>query len=626
MINLRIRGCMRFLVSLAFLFCFTFSLVAEKEAGSVGSGSSGSVVLDVNKGFSSVVDKVLPAVVSVQATQVIEARGDGMVSVPPGMSPHGRMGPGNPLEELFREFMGQMERPRKSQAVGAGFIVYCDGKIAYVVTNHHVVTEAKTLVVVFEDKTEIPGTLLASDARNDVAVIKLDLTSLPADKRNLPTVSWANSEEVKTGDWVIAIGNPFNFGNSVTVGVVSHKGRYVPSGMQQDFEFIQHSAQINVGSSGGALFNTKGEVIGINNAIITNTGGNIGIGFAIPANIARQTVDQLLKYGKTRRGQLGIRIQAFDKNMAESQGMDEIGVIVGSVIEKGPAEGKLEVGDIILAYEGKKVTESHILSRLVGETEIGKTVTVRVWRKGKMVDVKIKVDEMPDAKKDAVNVGEKGDQKSKSIIIAGIEIAEIPADIKERMAQNNKEPRGVIIINIDQNLAGDQISLLPGDIIEEANGKELNAPSDFEFIVKKAREKKRKNILLLISRDGKPAYMPMRIDTEEEVKKEPEPKKDNIPEEVSKKEEESKSVAVVPELIKPELVQEEEKLEEQKPEESIPNKDEVLANQEEKQEVSNPAVKEQGVAKGTKNALESNNNKSFLSKLADKFKSFIGRG
>ncbi len=622
---------MRFLVSLVFVFCFTFSLMAEKEAGSVGAGSSESAALDVSKGFSSVVDKVLPAVVSVQATQVIEARGDGTMSVP-GMSPHGRMGPGNPLEELFREFMGQMEGPRKAQAVGAGFIVYCDGKVAYVVTNHHVVTEAKTLVVVLEDKTEIPGTLLASDARNDVAVIKLDLSGLPADKRNLPTVSWANSEDVKTGDWVIAIGNPFNFGNTVTVGVVSHKGRYVPSGMQQDFEFIQHSAQINVGSSGGALFNTKGEVIGINNAIITNTGGNIGIGFAIPANIACQTVDQLLKYGKTRRGQLGIRIQAFDKNMAESQGMSETGVIVGSVIEKGPAEGKLEVGDIILAYEGKKVTESHILSRLVGETEIGKTVTVRAWRKGKMVDVKIKVDEMPDAKKDTINVGEKADQKSKSIIIAGIEIAEIPGEIKERMAQNNKEPRGVIVINIDQNLVGDQISLLPGDIIEEANGKELSTPSDFESIVKKAKDNKRKNILLLISRDGKPAYMPLRIDAEEETKKAPEPKKDNSieenskSEEVTKKAEDQKSVEVVPELIKPELAPEEEKPEDQKSEKSTPHKEEVLPKHEGEQDVSNQANQEQGVAKGTKNALESNNNKSFLSKLADKFKAFIGRG
>ena len=623
MINLRIRGYMRFLVSLAFVFCFTFSLVAGSEAGSVGSGASASVALDVSKGFSSVVDKVLPAVVSVQATQVIEARGDGTMSVPG--SPHGRMGPGNPLEELFREFMGQMERPRKAQAVGAGFIVYCDGKIAYVVTNHHVVTEAKTLVVVLEDKTEVPATLLASDSRNDVAVIKLDLSSLPADKRNLPTVSWANSEEVKTGDWVIAIGNPFNFGNTVTVGVVSHKGRYVPSGMQQDFEFIQHSAQINVGSSGGALFNTKGEVIGINNAIITNTGGNIGIGFAIPANIARQTVDQLLKYGKTRRGQLGIRIQAFDKNMAESQGMDEIGVIVGSVIEKGPAEGKLEIGDIILAYEGKKVSESHILSRLVGETEIGKTVTVRVWRKGKMVDVKIKVDEMPDAKKDAATIGEKADKKSKVIVIAGIEIAEIPAEIKERMAQNNKEPRGVIVINIDQNLAGDQISLLPGDIIEEANGKELSLPSDFESIVKKARENKRKNILLLISRDGKPAYMPLRIDMEEETKKAPVPKQDSSSEEAAKTTEEHKSVEVVPELIKPELDQEE-KLDDQKSEEFIPYKDEVLSKLEDEQSVDNHSPKENGVAKGTKSALESNNNKSFLSKLVDKFRSFIGRG
>ncbi len=472
---------------------------------------------DVSKGFSGVVDKLLPAVVSVQATQVLERQENGIMALP-GM-PQGRMGAGNPLEELFREFMGQMDRPRKLQAVGAGFIIHCDGKIAYVVTNHHVVSEAKTLTVVLEDKTEIPATLLASDERNDVAVIKLDLSVLPAEKRNLPTVEWANSDEVKTGDWVIAIGNPFNFGGTVTVGVVSHKGRYVPSGMQQDFEFIQHSAQINIGSSGGALFDINGKVIGINNAIITNTGGNIGIGFAIPANVARQTVDQLIKYGKTRRGHLGIRIQALNEDMAESQGLKETGVIVGSVIDGGPSEGKLKTGDIILEFEGKKVTESYILSRMISETEIGKTINLKVWRDGKIITTTIKVEEMPDTKKE--DDKHKAAGRSGFSNIAGLEISKIPEELKEQLKEINKDTHGVIILRVDPNSpAGDQGLLMKGDIIEEANHKSIDSPADFEAIVKQAKKEKRKNILLLISRDGKPAYLPLRIEEDAPAKAE----------------------------------------------------------------------------------------------------------
>ena len=599
---------MRLLALLISVFYFT--LVAEKAATATEVAVVSQTTLDVSKGFSSVVDKVLPAVVSVQATQVVEPRGggDGVMAMP-GMPPQGRMGPGNPLEELFREFMGQMERPRKTQAVGAGFIVHCDGKIAYVVTNHHVVSEAKTLVVVLEDKTELPGTLLASDERNDVAVIKLDLSALPPEKRNLPTVDWASSDNVKTGDWVIAIGNPFNFGNTVTVGVVSHKGRYVQSGMQQDFEFIQHSAQINVGSSGGALFDTNGKVIGINNAIITNTGGNIGIGFAIPANIARQTVDQLIKYGKTRRGQLGIRIQAFDKNMAESQGMEDTGVIVGSVIEKGPADGKLEVGNIILAYEGKKVTESHILSRLVGETEIGKTITLKVWRKGKIIEVNIKVDEMPDAKK-ADDNKDNHSKKSNNLVVAGLEIAAIPAEMKERLKEHNKESRGVIIVHIDPNsIAGDQVLLMRGDIIEEANNKPLNSPNDFKAIVDQAKKDKRKNILLLISRDGKPAYLPLRIDNPDETEKDQA--------KPAEKQEEAK-----PET-KPE--QKKESKQEERPIEKKANEQVQPEHHDDVQDVDKTPSPGARVAKPSEDRLEKKE-ESFTSKLIDKVKSLFGKG
>lgn len=617
------RGTMRFLAIPLFLLCS--SLLVEKVEASAST-------FDVSKGFSSVVDKLLPAVVSVQATQVVEQRpNEGGVMAMPGLPPQGRMGAGNPLEELFREFMGQMDRPRKMQAVGAGFITFCDGKIAYVVTNHHVVSEAKTLTVVLEDKTEIPGTLLASDERNDVAVIKLDLSSLPADKRNLPTVDWAESDKVKTGDWVIAIGNPFNFGGTVTIGVVSHKGRYVPSGMQQDFEFIQHSAQINVGSSGGALFDVNGKVIGINNAIITNTGGNIGIGFAIPANVARQTVDQLVKYGKTRRGHLGIRIQALDEDAAESQGLKDRGVIVGSVIEGGPSEGKLERGDIILEFEGKKVTESYILSRMVGETEIGKSTTLKIWRKGKTTEFKIKVEEMPDVKKDDHKIKLAADGSSATVNIAGLEISKIPADLKEHLKELNKETKGVLILRVDHNsIAGDQGLLMKGDIIEEANHKALESPSDFESIVKQAKKEKRKNILLLISRDGKPAYLPLRIEEEAPAKPVEAVKEEAKPEE---KKEEAKKIEQPKEVVPPlpektERVHATDTTPVHEAEENHEN-EEIHELQDADEDDAKPVkegISDNTLAKDSRSALQENGSDSLTSRVVNKLRSIFGRG
>ena len=562
---------MRFATTAVFVFGLVFAL----QAGDKGSVKVGA--FDVNKGFSSVVEKLLPAVVSIQATQVVEAKtqGEGSIVIPGlpgGMSPgmKGPSGQGNPLEELFRDFFEQMERPRKMQAVGSGFIVYCDKKkVAYVISNHHVVHEAKTITVVMEDKTEIPATLLASDARNDVAVLKLDLTAIPEDKRDLPTVDWADSDQVKAGDWVIAIGNPFNFGGTVTVGVVSYKGRYVPSGMQQDFEYIQHSAQINVGSSGGALFDTNGRVVGINNAIITNTGGNIGIGFAIPANVARQTVDQLIKYGKTRRAHLGIRIQQINKDMAESQGLSEPGIIVGSIVEGGPSDGKLEQGDIIIGFEGKKVTESHTLSRMVAATEIGKTVAVKVIRNDKTIEINIKVEEMPDQKDDDKKELKGVDKQSGTTKVAGLEIGEIPAAVKESLKEGNKVSGGVVIVGVDQ--AKDAADLFKrGDIIEQANHKALTSPKDFIDVVERAKKDKRKNILLLISRDGKPAYLPLRIEEDKE--------------DVKQEQKESSKEAVV--------IKVEEKKEEHKPTEPVvndaPKKVELGKQEKPQQSIENP--------------------------------------
>lgn len=644
---------------------FIFSLVVNNAIHAEDKSSVKVGSFDVNKGFSSVVEKLLPAVVSIQATQVVEPKpqGEGSMVIPglpggmgPGMK--GPMGQGNPLEELFRDFFEQMERPRKMQAVGSGFIVYCDKKkVAYVISNHHVVHEAKTITVVMEDKTEIPATLLASDARNDVAVLKLDLTAIPEDKRDLPTVDWADSDQVKAGDWVIAIGNPFNFGGTVTVGVVSYKGRYVPSGMQQDFEYIQHSAQINVGSSGGALFDTNGRVVGINNAIITNTGGNIGIGFAIPANVARQTVDQLIKYGKTRRAHLGIRIQQMNKDMAESQGLSEPGIIVGSIVEGGPSDGKLEQGDIIVGFEGKKVTESHTLSRMVAATEIGKSVALKVIRNDKTIEVNIKVEEMPDQKDDDKKELKGVDKQSGSTKVAGLEIGEIPAAVKESLKEGNKVAGGVIIVGVDQSK--DAADLFKrGDIIEQANHKALTSPKDFIEVVERAKKDKRKNILLLISRDGKPAYLPLRI--EEDKAEEPKQEHKSSAKEAivakveAKKEEDKPAQPVVSDAPKKVELEKQEK-----PQESIENPAQVsvadIPNEENKkaddshknenaesvsvspetheddhvQDADEDGVSKSDdleVAKAGENALKSDSDKSIFSQWTDKIKSVLGMG
>ncbi len=480
---------------------------------------------NIETGFANLVEKALPAVVSIHATQVIEPSqqpfGGNVIIGPNSMYVPGaaKSFPVNPLEELFRDFFSQMERPRRSQAAGTGFIIHCDAEkaFAYAVTNNHVVVNAKKIKVIFDGKEEMNADILATDERNDIAVIKIDTSHLPLEKRKLKVVEWANSDDARTGDWVVAMGNPFNFGGSVTVGVVSHKGRYVPSDMDQDFEYLQHSAQINVGSSGGPLFNIYGRVIGVNNAIITNSGGNIGIGFAIPANVARRTVDQLIKFGKTRRAQLGVHIQNLTEEMAESQGLKDIGVIVGNVVKGGPAEGKLEVGDIILEFNGKKVEKSHVLSSMVGATEIGTEASLKIWRKGKKKTVKILLTEM-GSNKDKLDAKTTGSSENGATVkIAGVEVGSLEA-LSSMVQDNvdNKEIRGVIILSVDpESEASENDAIRRGMIIEEVNGKAINTPKEFKDAIQEAQANGHKNALLFVKRDNFHHFVPLKISGDE---------------------------------------------------------------------------------------------------------------
>ena len=320
------------------------------------------VKFDLSEGFSEVAAKVIPGVVNVSTTQVVEGRGER------GSMP--QFAPGTPLDEFFKDFFDQMDKPRRVQSVGSGFVVKTavkDGaNIAYIVTNYHVIADAKKITVILHDNSELEATLQGMDDRTDLAVLKVNLDSLPEEKRKIVTLEWGDSHKSKVGDWVLAVGNPFGLGSTVTSGILSNISRNInlkpnPRSRVSEYveDFMQHDASINMGNSGGPLIDLEGHVIGINTAIFSPSGGNVGIGFAIPSSVASETVQQLIEFGRTKRGWLGVRIQNVSDDMAESYGLSKAhGAIVASLTSKGPAaEAGIEPGDIILEFDGKEINE-----------------------------------------------------------------------------------------------------------------------------------------------------------------------------------------------------------------------------------------------------------------------------
>lgn len=466
-------------------------------------------LVDISKGFTVIAESALPAVVNVATTQVVDMK-EKMFDLPRGI-------PGFP-EELFREFF-DLERPRRVQSLGSGFIILSNENEAYIVTNYHVIADAKKISIFLNDKTELEATLHAADERTDIAVLKVKTDSLPKEKRKLPTLEWGDSKQVRVGEWVLAIGNPFGLGSTVTNGIISNISRDLMTPNRNSYvdSFIQHSAQINMGNSGGCLLDMSGKVIGINSAIFSPSGGNVGIGFAIPSDIAKKTIDQLMEHGRTKRGWLGVRIQNLTDDMAESLGLKTHGAIVGSVTPNGPAhKAGLQSGDVILEFDGKIISESNRLSHLVGETNIGKACPIKVWRKGKELILDVTVGEYEDALKKGQIDGEgkpidtKGGQ---TVEILGIKVGSIPEEVKQRFAQNGPL-KGVFVIKIENNSSALDVGLARGDIIVEANQKELEQPNDFKNAIDGAKKAKRKHILLLVMRNNEPRYVSLKIDEE----------------------------------------------------------------------------------------------------------------
>ena len=443
--------------------------------------------VNVNNGFADLVQAVKPAVVNISVTGHVTAKRN-----VPGL---GQQSP--ELEEFFRRFFGEvpegLQRDPKSQpyerkttAVGSGFIIDPQG---LVVTNNHVIEDADEIEVVFDDGTRIPATLKGRDKKSDLALLKIT-TDKP-----LPYVIFGDSDSARVGDWVVAIGNPFGLGGTTTSGIVSARGRDINAGPLDDF--IQIDAPINRGNSGGPLFNTKGEVIGINSAIFSPNGGSIGIGFAIPSSMASNVISQLRDSGIVQRGYLGVHIQTVSEEISDSLGLEKAyGALVTRVVEESPAErAGIEAGDIILTYNGKEVSKMRDLPKLVALTTNETEVDLEVWRNDERHTLKVSI----GSNKEESMALEMSSDKSKSGTL-GLSVGTLNSENREKYGFED-DVSGVVVTDIDPNGAAAQRGLREGDIIKRIDKKQISSPDDVKQAIKTSRDSDKKSVLLLVERD-----------------------------------------------------------------------------------------------------------------------------
>jgi serine protease Do len=414
--------------------------------------------------------------------------------------------PGSPFEDFFREFFDRdqapEQAPQRQSSLGSGFVVDASG---YVVTNNHVIAEADEIQVVFGDETTYDAELIGRDQKTDLALLKIE-----GDKP-FPAVTFADSDGVRVGDWIIAIGNPFGLGSTVTAGIVSARSRDIRAGPYDDF--LQVDAPINRGNSGGPSFNLDGEVIGINTAIFSPSGGNVGIGFAIPANLALPVIESLKADGRVKRGWLGVRIQTVTDEIAESLGLDQsAGALVASVTPGGPAEtAAIQPGDVVLEFDGKKIDRMRGLPRIVAETPIGKAVEVEIWRRGERSSVEVTLGELPEEEELAALTQSEADTPSSADIDAlGMSVASITEELRTRF-ELGPDVKGVVIMDVLDGSSGSEESLRPGDVIVEVGQEEVNSPPEVAAKVNQARQDEKKSVLLLIDRQGDLRFVALRL-------------------------------------------------------------------------------------------------------------------
>ncbi|MDE2335502.1 MAG: DegQ family serine endoprotease [Rhodospirillales bacterium] len=451
--------------------------------------------------FADLAARLLPGVVTVSSSEAVAANSGNMPSIP-------GLPPGSPFEKFFHDFM-QHQQPggappppiERRQALGSGFIIDPSGII---VTNNHVIRGADTITVTLHDGTILKAKLLGADSRMDLAVLKVNAG------HPLPAVDWGNSDHARVGDWVMAIGNPFGLGGTVTAGIISARGRNINEGPYDNF--IQTDAPINMGNSGGPLFDMNGHVIGINTAIYSPSGGSIGIGFSIPSNAARVVVDQLWKYGHARRGYLGVMIQDVSKDIAESLGLKQAGgAMVAGVVHGGPGDkAGLRTGDVILSFDGKPVKDSHALPRIVAATAIGRTVPVEIWRGNAKHTVDVVVGELPPAHVPAASAQPAKPQEPAAVVLPGMGLSVGMIDAAARQKYHlPADQKGVVITAVDANSPAAQRGVQPGDVILEVQQREVSKPADVLDQIAAVRREKRLNVLMLLESRGGTRWVPL---------------------------------------------------------------------------------------------------------------------
>jgi serine protease Do len=460
-------------------------------------------------GFADLAARLLPSVVNISTAETIKPERHGEESAPGG-SP---FAPGSPFDEFFKNFFDHNaehnvnpEQPsHKATSLGSGFII--DGA-GYIVTNNHVIENADTITVILHDDTNLTATVVGRDPKTDIAVVKVT-TNKP-----LAAASWGDSDKARVGDWVLAIGNPFGLGGSVTAGILSARQRDINSGPYDDF--LQTDAPINRGNSGGPMFNMDGQVIGINTAIFSPSGGSIGIGFAIPSNLAREVVSELVREPDhtVHRGWLGVRIQTVSEEIAESLGLDKArGALVASVNDNGPAQkAGIQPGDVILTYDGKAVADIRHLPRLVAESQVGTSVPVTVWRKRQQQTVTVVVGRLDETEKVAANEPSKVPTPTDTgaVTTLGLTLSNITPALKDKFSLGND--KGVVILSVVKDSAAAERGLQPGDVIVEASQEDIRSASDIIGKVDAAKRAGRKSILLLVERQGDLRFVALRLD------------------------------------------------------------------------------------------------------------------
>lgn len=460
---------------------FTYYLLSKTSAPQYTQFTPPQVppqIQETSKAFSEIVRVVSPAVVNISSTKTIRRQ-----------APY--------FDELFDflyPFPDGRSRRWKEQSLGSGVIVSADG---YIVTNNHVIEKADDIRVVFIDKRNFKARVVGSDPKTDIAIIKIEAS-------NLPVVSWGDSDKLQVGEFVLAIGNPFGLSNTVTMGIISAIGR-TDVGIADYENFIQTDAAINPGNSGGPLVNMKGELIGINTAIFSRTGGYQGIGFSVPSNMVINVMEQLIKKGKVIRGWIGVTIQELTPEIAQKFGMNTTeGVLVTDVAKGGPAsKAGLMRGDVILEFNDKKVKDASLLRNLVAQSEINQQIRFKILRQGKEMNITVTVGELPSESAQATPSSSSDSSHTASNALDGITVMDLNTAIARQLKIQSDE-KGVVIVGIQPGSAAHDKGLRKGDIIQEINRQQINNLTDFNRII--ANLKTGSNVLLFINRSGKKFY------------------------------------------------------------------------------------------------------------------------